>query len=48
VRVVAVSEAATGTLILLAGFGLLALIDRDLQRPAENLVRRFQLDPASR
>ncbi len=40
-------EAAKGCLILLAGFGLLALVHHDLQAMAEHLVRRFHLNPAS-
>ena len=47
VRAVAVFEALKGTLVLLAGFGLLALVHRDLEDLAERLVRHSHLDPAS-
>ncbi len=47
-RVVAVFEAAKGALVLLAGFGVLAFIHRDLHLGAERLVRHFHLNPASR
>jgi uncharacterized membrane protein (DUF2068 family) len=43
---VALFEAAKGALILLAGFGLLELVHRDLQHVADELVRRFHLNPA--
>lgn len=41
-------EAAKGALVLLAGFGLLALVHHDAQAMAEQLVERFHLNPASR
>ncbi len=47
-RTVAVFEAAKGGLVLCAGLGLLALIDRDVQEVAETLVRHSHLNPASR
>ncbi|HWW75891.1 MAG TPA: DUF2127 domain-containing protein [Pyrinomonadaceae bacterium] len=47
VRAVALFEALKGTLVLLAGFGLLALVHRDLQDLAERLVRHSHLNPAS-
>ena len=47
VRAVAVFEALKGTVVLLAGFGLLALVHRDLEDLAERLVRHSHLDPAS-
>ncbi|MFL6255709.1 MAG: DUF2127 domain-containing protein [Pyrinomonadaceae bacterium] len=47
VRVVAVFEALKGTLVLVAGFGLLALVHRDLEDLAERLVLHSHLDPAS-
>ena len=34
--------------MLIAGFGLARLIDRDLQQAAENLVDRLHLDPAKK
>lgn len=46
VRAVALIEAAKGALVLLVGFGLLALIHRDVQSLAENLVRHAHLNPA--
>lgn len=45
--VVALFEAAKGALVLLAGFGLLALVHKDLHSAAEQLVRHFHLNPAS-
>ena len=47
-RIVAIAEAAKGTVVLLAGLGLLALINRDVQAIAERLVRLSHLNPASR
>lgn len=48
VRIVAVIEAAKGLLVLAAGLGLFALVHRDAQAVAENIVRHFHLNPASR
>jgi uncharacterized membrane protein (DUF2068 family) len=47
VRAVAMFEALKGALVLVAGFGLLALVHRDLQDLAERLVLHSHLDPAS-
>jgi uncharacterized membrane protein (DUF2068 family) len=47
VRAVAVFEALKGTLVLVAGFGLLALVHRDLEDLAERLVRHSHLNLAS-
>lgn len=47
-RVVSIFEATKGLLVLLAGFGLLAYIHKDLHFAAEQLVRHFHLNPASR
>lgn len=47
-RAIALLEAAKGALVLGAGFGLLALVHHDVQRLAEQLVKRFHLNPASR
>ena len=47
VRAVAFFEALKGTLVLVAGFGLLSLVHRDLQDLAERLVRHSHLNPAS-
>jgi len=48
VRAVAVVEAAKAALVLLAGFGLLALIHRDVQDLAEKFVRHSHLNPAGK
>jgi uncharacterized membrane protein (DUF2068 family) len=47
VRAVAFFEALKGTLVLVAGFGLLSLVHRDLQDLAERLVSHSHLNPAS-
>jgi uncharacterized membrane protein (DUF2068 family) len=47
VRAIAFFEALKGTLVLVAGFGLLALVHRDLEDLAERLVRHTHLNPAS-
>jgi uncharacterized membrane protein (DUF2068 family) len=47
VRAVALFEALKGTLVLVAGFGLLSLVHRDLQDLAERLVQHSHLNPAS-
>jgi uncharacterized membrane protein (DUF2068 family) len=47
-RVVSIFEATKGLLVLLTGFGVLAFIHRDLHLAAEQLVRHFHLNPASR
>lgn len=47
-RAVALFEAGKGALVLLAGFGLLALVHRDLQHVAERLVASLHLNPASK
>src|SRR3954454_1408391 len=46
-RTVAIFEAAKGALVLAAGLGLLALINRDVEAIADSLVRHSHLDPAS-
>src|SRR5512141_3276190 len=46
ITVVALLEGAKGALILLAGFGLLGLVHRDLQQVAEEVVHRLHLNPA--
>ena len=45
-RAVAVYEAAKALLVLVAGFGLLSLIQRDAQEFAEQLVAHLHLNPA--
>jgi hypothetical protein len=47
-RIVALLEGAKGVLVLVAGFGLLSLIHQDVQRIAEEIVRHFYINPASR
>jgi len=47
-RAVALFEAAKGALVLIAGFGLAALVHRDAQHIAERLVHRLHLDAAKR
>lgn len=47
-RTVAVFEAAKGALVLLAGFGVLALVNQNTQQVADQIVRHFHLNPASR
>jgi uncharacterized membrane protein (DUF2068 family) len=46
-RTIAGYEAAKGTLVLLAGLGLLGLIHRDVQEAGEELVRHLHLSPSS-
>jgi uncharacterized membrane protein (DUF2068 family) len=46
IRTIAIFEALKGILVLAAGFGLLSLVDHDLQAAAERLVRLSHLDPA--
>jgi uncharacterized membrane protein (DUF2068 family) len=46
VRAVALLEAAKGTLVILAGFGALSLVHRDVQRFAGRLVAHLHLNPA--
>jgi uncharacterized membrane protein (DUF2068 family) len=46
-KIAAVFEAAKGLLVILAGFGLLSYIHKDLHHGAEELVRHFHLNPAS-
>jgi uncharacterized membrane protein (DUF2068 family) len=47
-RLVALFEAGKGLVVLVAGFGLLAFAQQDLQRLAEELVAHTHLNPASR
>lgn len=47
IRTVALLEGAKGLLVLLAGFGLLALIHQDLHRIAAELVSHLHLNPAA-
>ena len=43
----ALFEAAKGALVLLVGFGLLALVHHDIQRFAERLITHFHLNSAA-
>jgi uncharacterized membrane protein (DUF2068 family) len=45
-RAVAALEAFKGLVVLLAGFGALSLVHRDVQALAEGLVRHLHLNPA--
>jgi len=44
-RAVALMEAVKGLIVFGAGFGLLALVHRDVRRIAESLVTRLHIDP---
>lgn len=46
-RAVALFEASKGLIVLLAGSGLLMLVNRDVQSIAERLVAHLHLNPAS-
>jgi uncharacterized membrane protein (DUF2068 family) len=46
IRTVAAFEAAKGLLVVLVGFGLLALVHRDVQAVAAAIVRHLHLNPA--
>ena len=46
IRAVALFEAAKGAVVLLAGFGVLALIHRDVQHVADVIVHHLHLNPA--
>ncbi|RNC68048.1 MAG: DUF2127 domain-containing protein [Desulfuromonadales bacterium] len=48
IRTIALFEATKGALVITAGLGLLTLIHRDIQGIAEEIVRHFHLNPASR
>ena len=45
-RAIAIFEAAKGVLVLAAGFSLFALLHRDVQAMAEQLVRQLHFSPA--
>ena len=47
-RAIAIFEGVKGAMVLLAGFGALAFLHRDLQVIADHIVRHLHLDPASR
>jgi len=47
IRTVAAIEAAKGLVVLLTGFGLFALVHRNVQQLAEALVAHARLNPAS-
>jgi uncharacterized membrane protein (DUF2068 family) len=46
IRVVALFEGMKGLLVLLVGFGLFAVIHKDLHEVAVEIVRTFHLNPA--
>lgn len=46
VRGVAVFEALKGTLVFIAGFGVLSLMHRDVERLAADVLTHFHLNPA--
>lgn len=46
-HIVALFEGAKGVLVLLAGFGLLALIHKDVHEIAGRLISNFHFNPAS-
>jgi uncharacterized membrane protein (DUF2068 family) len=46
-RLVALLEGAKGLLVLLAGFGLLSFIHKDIHEAAMRLVEHFHLNPAN-
>lgn len=46
IRIVALFEGLKGLLVLLAGFGLLAFIHRDLHKVAVEIVKTSHLNPA--
>jgi uncharacterized membrane protein (DUF2068 family) len=46
-KVAAILEASKGVLVLVAGFGLLTYIHKDLHLAAVELVRHFHINPAS-
>jgi uncharacterized membrane protein (DUF2068 family) len=48
VRIVALFEAAKGGAVILAGMGLLALVHRNAQAVAEDVVRHLHFNPATR
>ncbi|CAG2147709.1 DUF2127 domain-containing protein [Cupriavidus plantarum] len=47
-RGIALFEAAKGALVILAGIGIVALLHRDAQAIAEQIVQRLHVNPASR
>lgn len=48
IRLIALFEAAKALLILLTGFGLLALIHHDVEAVAASVVRHLHINPANR
>jgi uncharacterized membrane protein (DUF2068 family) len=46
-RAAAIFEAFKGTVMLLAGFWLLSLLDKDVQAVAESIIAHLHLDPVS-
>jgi uncharacterized membrane protein (DUF2068 family) len=46
IRAIAILEGAKGVVVLLAGFGLLSLVHRDVEHVANEVVRHMHLNPA--
>jgi uncharacterized membrane protein (DUF2068 family) len=46
VRTVALFEGLKGTLVFVAGFGILSLVHHDVQATAEHIVKHLHLNPA--
>lgn len=46
IRAIALFEGAKGLIVLVAGLGVLALVHRDLQHAANEIVRHLHLNPA--
>ncbi len=47
-QTIAIFEALKGSIVLLAAAGLISLVHKDAQAAAEEIVRHFHLNPASR
>jgi len=45
-RTIALIEGVKGALVLIVGFGVLSLINKDLEEAAEHIVHRFHMNPA--
>lgn len=45
-RIVAIFEAAKGAVVLLAGFGLLTIVHKNVQTIAEDIILQLHLNPA--
>jgi uncharacterized membrane protein (DUF2068 family) len=47
-KTIAILEALKGSVVVLAAAGLISLVHKDAQAAAEEIVRQFHLNPASR